>query len=301
MPDFERSLAEPVPSVDFYGKADAWPTSARLYSEELVERSARHDWVIRAHRHDNLMQIFLLLDGGGAAKLDSVRHLVQAPCLLVIPERCVHEFEWTNDSRGYVLSIAVPLIGKLRRKIGGFAEVLTTPAVHTLHGDGLRLTRIIECIHAEYGRDDPLRDLSLETQLIEMSVCLARNAKADSQATTKSGRGRRHYRRFVDLVEIHHKDQWSVSHYADLLGVTPPHLNAICKKYGGRSALNFIHDRVLLAARRGLAYTDNSVADVARSLGFADPSYFTRFFKRFEGRTPSRFRRETGTQSAGRR
>ena len=173
--------------------------------------------------------------------------------------------------------------------------------MHALHGDGLRLARIIEGIHAEYEKEIPLRELSLETQLIEMAVCLARTATTDADTTTRSGRGRHHFRRFVDLVEIHHKDQWSVNGYADALGITAPHLNAICKKQGGRSALQFIHDRVLLAARRGLAYTDNSVADVARSLGFTDPSYFTRFFKRFEGSTPSRFRRDSGTQPASRR
>jgi AraC family transcriptional activator of pobA len=88
------------------------------------------------------------------------------------------------------------------------------------------------------------------------------------------------------------------SRYAATLGISAPHLNSICKRYGGRSALQIIHDRLMLAARRGLAYTDVSVACIARNLGFADPAYFTRFFRRAEGVTPSAFRRQTGTQAA---
>lgn len=287
-----------VPSVDFYGNEETWPTSERLHSELLVERSAEHNWNIRAHRHSNLTQIFLLLDGEGIARLDSVRQEIVAPAVLVIPERCVHEFEWSNSSSGFVISITSSLVARLRRKIGHYADVYGTPASHRLTDGGRGLGSVLRRIHTEYEGDAPLRDLSLETLLIEMSILLARLSGKDVDAVSKPGRSGRHFRRFVALVESHHKQQWGVARYANVLGITAPHLNSLCKRYAGRSAKRLIHDRLLLAARRGLAYTDNSVAAVGRELGFADPSYFTRFFRRFEGVTPSQFRRHTGTRSA---
>ena len=289
-----------IPSVDFYGEDDAWPTSELLHSELLVDRSAQHNWVIRAHRHSNQAQIFLLREGSGVACLDSIRHEAVAPGVIVIPERCVHEFEWSSDCEGYVLSIASSLIGRLKRKSGHISDVFTRPAVYSLDEDGMALGSTMDRIHNEYGKDNPLRELALEAQLIEIAVCLARMLKADTETVARTGRGVRHYQRFLELVEQRHKTQWSVARYAGALGITAPHLNAICKKYDGRSAKRVLHDRLILAAIRGLSYTDNSIAGVARSLGFADPSYFARFFKRSEGLTPSLFRRQSGTQSVWR-
>ncbi len=286
-----------VPSVDFYGKDDSWPTAERLHSEPLADRSSRHNWAIRAHRHSNQTQIFLLLDGNGTARLDSVAHRAIAPSIIVIPERCVHEFSWSNDCAGFVLSITSPLIGKLRRKSGRINEVFAKPGVYSLDIEGSELSSMFRKIDAEYSGNDSLRELALETLLIEMAISLVRTADVDEEPVIKAGRGSRHFRRFLELVELHHKSKWSVARYAGRLGITPPHVNAICKMCDGRSAKQVIHDRLLLAARRGLAYSELSIAGVAGSLGFSDPSYFARFFKRFEGVTPSTFRRRTGSRS----
>jgi len=89
--------------------------------------------------------------------------------------------------------------------------------------------------------------------------------------------------------------QLSVAGYADALGITPSHLNAICQRVSGKSTLDLIHARMVLAARRELAYTERNISSVAHDLGFADPSYFTRFFKRETGMTPGDFRHQSGT------
>lgn len=286
-----------IPSVDFYGKEDTWPTSERLHSEPLVDRSAHHNWVIRPHRHSNQLQLFLLLRGSGVAQLDSVRHELTAPGVIIVPERCVHEFEWSSTSRGYVLSIASSLLAELKARSSRFADVLGKADFYGLEPD-TNLASAARRIHQEYEGDGPLRELALETHLMEIAIGLARAARLTVDTVSRSGPGRRHFRRFLRLLESHHKDQWSVARYAGALGISAPHLNAICKRYGGRSPLHIVHERLMLAAKRGLAYTDVSVAGVARNLGFADPAYFTRFFRRAEGVTPSVFRRQTGTQAA---
>ena len=53
-------------------------------------------------------------------------------------------------------------------------------------------------------------------------------------------------------------------------------------------------DRLLREAMRALTFTAAGVAQVADDLGFADPAYFSRFFKARAGVEPSRFRRERG-------
>ena len=74
------------------------------------------------------------------------------------------------------------------------------------------------------------------------------------------------------------------------LGVTPDHLSRGCRAVTGLSALDLLHERLLLESRRLLAYTQAPVADVAHELGFDDPAYFSRFFARRAGLSPQAFR-----------
>jgi AraC family transcriptional activator of pobA len=83
-----------------------------------------------------------------------------------------------------------------------------------------------------------------------------------------------------------------VSEYALELGVTPGHLNALCRWHLGQSAGSLIRQRLALEAKRMLIYGDIPAFAVARELGFRDPAYFSRFFKREVGAAPRRFRHD---------
>ena len=54
--------------------------------------------------------------------------------------------------------------------------------------------------------------------------------------------------------------------------------------------------RLLLEARRNLVYTRMSIGQLSDRLGFTDPTYFARFFKRLSGQTPNGFRRSAQSQ-----
>ncbi len=72
--------------------------------------------------------------------------------------------------------------------------------------------------------------------------------------------------------------------------MTSAHLNTLCRRLAGRSALQLLHERLLLEAKRQLTYTNMTIGQVADTLGFSEPAYFTRFFKRHTGFSPKAFR-----------
>jgi AraC family transcriptional activator of pobA len=67
-------------------------------------------------------------------------------------------------------------------------------------------------------------------------------------------------------------------------------LSVLCTQYAGQRAKRLLDSVLVSRARRMLLYTDESAARVAASLGFEDPSYFSRFFRRETGQTPKEFR-----------
>jgi AraC-like DNA-binding protein len=96
--------------------------------------------------------------------------------------------------------------------------------------------------------------------------------------------------RFRALVERDFPHTHRVSSYSARVSLTPGHLNALCREQLGRSASSIIRERVVLEAKRRLLYTAEPAFAIAVDLGFADASYFGRFFRRETGVTPRQFR-----------
>jgi AraC family transcriptional activator of pobA len=129
----------------------------------------------------------------------------------------------------------------------------------------------------------------LRAQLYEMLVVLARQYAAAHHVAPQ--RPTHHVvSRFIDLVERDAARRHRIADYAAELAVTPGHLSVLCTQYAGQRAKRLLDSALASRARRMLLYTDESTARVGASLGFEDPSYFSRFFRRETGQTPKEFR-----------
>lgn len=95
------------------------------------------------------------------------------------------------------------------------------------------------------------------------------------------------FKKQIDENYLSHK---TVSEYADVLNISPNHLNALCKKQEGKTATRLIQERVLLEAKRLLYATDMHIKEISFYLHFEDVPYFNRFFKKQTGLTPIEYR-----------
>ena len=68
------------------------------------------------------------------------------------------------------------------------------------------------------------------------------------------------------------------------------HLNGTCRELAGQPALQIVHERQLLEAKRLLTYTSMTIYEMSDVLGFSDPTNFTRLFRRRVGISPKAFR-----------
>ncbi len=91
-------------------------------------------------------------------------------------------------------------------------------------------------------------------------------------------------------VEECFRELHEVGAYASLLHLSAGHLSEVVKAQSGKPAIKHLHDRLVLEARRLLFYTPRSLKEIAFDLGFSEPSYFNRFFKRETDITPAEYR-----------
>lgn len=94
---------------------------------------------------------------------------------------------------------------------------------------------------------------------------------------------------FKLVVETNLTEQPSVNAIAEKLDLTTNSLYRIVKEYSGVSPKDFFTNRLMIEAQRKLQYSNLSVKELAYDLGFNDPDYFSRFFKKFTGKSISEF------------
>jgi AraC family transcriptional activator of pobA len=97
--------------------------------------------------------------------------------------------------------------------------------------------------------------------------------------------------RFRQLVEMHYRDNLRVDEFCRMLNVTRAHLHSSCLRAFGRPPQRLVHDRLAVEARLRLGQSAAPIEQVAYSLGFRDPAYFNRFFRRLTGVSPGAYRR----------
>jgi len=84
----------------------------------------------------------------------------------------------------------------------------------------------------------------------------------------------------------------TVTELADKLHVTPNYLSDLLKEFTGKTAIELIHIQTIYLAKDKLRNSSLSVSEIAFSLGFEYPTYFSRLFKQQTGKSPSQYRNQ---------
>ncbi len=280
-----------VPVFKLYGESQAWPTPDLLHCESIPKRSSLHHWEIKPHRHADLFQLLYVQRGRAVVEVEGRRSEIGEPSIQVIPPLCVHGFQFSENIEGYVLTLGAPLVEQLEQQLGGPLAVLASSGCYPAGDNRRYLNTLFDALLKEYEGSAASRDLVLGSLVNVLMVWISRHQQQNAPASGRDERNRHVLGRFIKLVEQHYREHLTVETFAHRLGMSAVHLNNLCRQSAGQSALQIIHQRLLLEARRNLIYTNMTVAQVSDSLGFADPAYFSRFFRRLGGVSPNGFRR----------
>jgi AraC family transcriptional activator of pobA len=294
-----------IPQFALYGE-QAQADSAEAVHIELIEtRSRLYDWHIGTHVHRGLFQVLFLFGGQVRAGICDAVWECTGPVAITIHPSLVHGFDFSEQAQGYVLTIDQQVLFASARDHGElFAPLFVEPQAIELPPAGAtrsRLESLLEQLLAEAAWPQQGHELILEW-LARAALLLLVRAQAEHRLADQSGRGDfALYSRFRAEVEGRYKEQWQVGQYAAALRVTPTRLNRLCLRIAGRSAFDIAQERLLLEACRQLTYLPASVASIAYELGFQDPAYFSRLFKKRFGLTPREYRQapqQSGTEAS---
>ena len=281
-----------APTFALYGEAQTAIAPEFIHIEEISARSAARNWQIESHTHEGLLQFLFVFSGTARVRLDHEEHDFESPLVVVIPPRVIHAFKFMPQTEGYVLTLDADGLASHSEEATRMFSVLRNEAdviaLGPLNDATQRCRGLLEQIDAEFRSPGPA-STRLFVWLIRALLLLLVRARMRSEREADDHAGDL-MQRFRELIEQHYTTHWSIEDYARSLNLTESRLNRLCLKTSGQTAFGLIQSRLLLEARRKLVYTGISVTQLAYELGFSDPAYFCRFFKKLTGLAPSRFR-----------
>ena len=161
----------------------------------------------------------------------------------------------------------------------------------TLNDDEWRLTNEYVELMWHETRYQPLQPeviTHLQTALLlELKRFADREENLRQQTATRQDKI---FHQFLRLVNLYGLRERKIEFYADKLCVTPNHLGAVIKKASGLTVMQWLNRHAIQKAKVLLRYNDLPIWEVAEHMNFANPSFFSKFFKREIGMTPAEYR-----------
>lgn len=275
---------------------------AMAYEESMAREPDR----LKPHYHD-FFQVSLLR-GPGRLMHDFREKDVDGLTLLFITPGQVHTVKPDAGMRGTIISFTREFFdtgsetdATLLLELPFYFSTDTPP---WLALDPARETEIPALFRELQSEADRARPDAPEVirALLRILFIKSRRLYTAKISTRQTVRATALVRSFQLAVEKHFLKWASLAPYARQLGVSVNHLNDVVSAATGRAAGEHIRLRRLLAAKRQLLHSELTVSEIGFKLGFKDPSYFSRFFRRYEKLTPAAFRtqsREKYQQEAG--
>lgn len=269
---------------------------ASVIAARIAPGLAQRVWTIGRGDQKNRCHLFLIVHGRAiyqAAKGPALD--LTGPALLWLPRRAEGTLTLAAGGDGAMLDVKEDLVW---RAVGEHAvgEPQRLILDRLIVAPAERLTPllaefrvIVEALVRETMEPMPGGMAVIELYLGVALVHLWRLSGGITELS-RSGTGTTLAQQFLQLVELHFRDHLAIDDFARMLGVKRSTLHETCLKLRQQTPLALLHDRIIEEARSRLETTDLPVEQIGFGLGFRDPAYFNRFFRRLTGLTPRAFR-----------
>ncbi|GAB4018034.1 helix-turn-helix domain-containing protein [Spirosoma koreense] len=282
------SFSVPVYKIQSFSRHEP---DALFYMTRLEQLVREFKGIDKPHSHTFYL-VMWLVQGSGTHTIDFRTYPIAPNQLYFLTPGQVHSWELSADTQGFNLFIDANFFrgrfGNRLHQYPFFHSHQHQPLLEIAASQQPLFADLFTYAYAEYEQRLPNRAdvfLSFVHILLESA-----NRLYNQQWIGTDTHLYDRIRQYEELIEKEFLTVREVSAYADQMSLTPNHLNHICKKVLGKTASQLLHERVVIEAQRLLTHTTQSVKEIGFQLGFDDPSYFVRFFKKHTDRTPAEFR-----------
>lgn len=284
-----------VPAFFVYGEPSRALDVGFLHVETVMERKSLHFGRVAPHKHPLMGQVTYWFRGEGRYRIEDRTWNFSAPAISFVPSNVVHGFDVDEEADAIVVSVSDDLLRAMAPQVD-----LALDAPVLLSGEAgapgwMKVGALLDMVMEEYrgGAAASERVLAgLVGVVLSLMARLGGNVGFEASPAVVLGL---ELRRAIDR---HYREDWPVGRYVETLATTPHLLDKAARTVFGQTVKDMVLERRLLEAKRLLRFTIRPVEDIGREIGFEDPAYFSRFFRRRAGVSPTDWRRQN-SEAAG--
>ena len=252
----------------------------------------------RPHRH-NYYEICVFVNGAGKHEIDFRSFPIKSHSIHFLSPGQVHIISREENYHGYLLMFSREFYSSDFQKkdmlfeLPYFNNNTSKPILELNEVEFNEFREIIDSLKRENTREHILKNNIVRSYLhIFLLKCKAAFVEKRLSAGTIKNMSYVTVNQFKYLLEKSYREMHFVKEYADVLALTPLQLNKMVKSITGKNASDMIINRIVLEAKRLLAFTDLSNKEIAFQMNYHDPSYFSRIFRKKTGVSPTVFREQ---------
>jgi AraC-like DNA-binding protein len=232
---------------------------------------------VKPHAHP-FAQCLLYLSGRGKQEIAGRAHPIETGTAVFLPPRVNHAFHREANRRPICMVLDFDWRGAAARP----AQVLPLP-LGRLH----ELRQLLARLVGLQRQSNPAPSIQMSAFILTLlDHLLADTVFHSSRPAVFQSPVARKLDRLLSATDTASEP---LSALASKAGYQPDYLNRLLKQHDGLT-LGQLRARKRLAHAQQLLRQTGSVAEVANAVGFGDPNYFARWFRKHTGRSPSRWR-----------
>ena len=243
-------------------------------------------------------EILWFEQGTGKHTVDFVEYDIQPNTIFFISPGQVHHFDHTQGYKGVSIKMCTDFMkdeadtNNTLLKYSVFHTFDTAPFYRVSEKAAETLQHLVEQMEVEMNCQNCFGNTDILKALIRIFLIhVLRHGVQDSELPLNNLKPAHIlFIKFRKLVEQEYRNLHTVQEYANRLNVAQRTLHKCVNECSHTSPLAFINERIMLEAKRLVKYSNLMIKEIAFNLGFDDPSYFIKLFKKKTGYLPSDFR-----------
>lgn len=205
----------------------------------------------------------------------------------------VHFGNFAPDTSAWIVSAAAEWVPAEFRVFLTNSTISRQPLRITTAHNILIFQKALDLLHLFENENGPLSKQAVKSMFdvcLQLFIQMLQEASANNFQS--NSRPAMITQQFKSLLLSNFRIMKSPAEYATVLNITPAYLNEVVKDKTGYPVTHWIHQEIMLEAKRTLFYTNNTSKEIAHALGYSDPAYFIRLFKKITGISPLQFRQK---------